>query len=269
MTASILPKMRDPLRQSFESKMLQTQGIIAKWIRSCPPEKQTIGFSGGKDSTVVLHLIMGAATAFLPKGSFEKISVVFGNTGVEYPQTVKFVHDLQKQWNFNLIELKPEKTFWQCIQEQGRYPVGKSIRGENTDRCCAVLKERPMMKAIKEHGFEVLYDGITALESRNRMIRGSIDGTCHYVQKWKINKVHPILYWSESEVWQYTGMMHIPSNPIYSIGAKRCGCMTCTAHKGWKDELSMTNPRMLHKILKDMGQEQLKYVESQNEPKKK
>ena len=114
-----------------------------------------------------------------------------------------------------------------------------------------------MTRAIKEFGFEVLYDGITALESRNRMIRGSIDGTCHFAQRWNVQKVHPILYWGEPEVWQYVGMMRIPSNPIYSMGANRCGCMTCTAHKGWEDELSKTNPKMLRKILKDMGQEQL------------
>ena len=89
------------------------------------------------------------------------------------------------------------------------------------------------------------------------MIRGAIDGTCHFTESWKTNKVHPILYWSEPEVWKYCGMMDIFTNPIYSMGAHRCGCMVCTAHKGWEDELSQTNPKMLHKILKDMGQEQL------------
>jgi phosphoadenosine phosphosulfate reductase len=254
MTASILPSMKAPLRQSFEAKQLQTQGIIAKHIRQYPPEQRAVGFSGGKDSTVVLNLVMGAAVAFLPEGSFEKISVVFENTGVEYPQTVKFIHDLQKQRGFNLIELKPEKNFWQCVKEAGRYPVGKSIRGENTDKCCLELKEKPMVNAIKRYGFKVLYDGITALESRNRMIRGSIDGTCHFNQKWNVEKVHPILYWKEQEVWDYIKRMHLPVNPIYSMGANRCGCMVCTAHKGWQDELSKTNPKMLRKIMKDMGQ---------------
>ena len=259
MTAAILPSMKKHLRQSFDSKLLQTQGIVAKWIRSCPPEKQAIGFSGGKDSTVVLQLVMGAASAFLPEGSFQKISVVFENTGVEYPETVKFVHDLQKQWGFNLVELKPEKTFWQCVKEMGGYPLGKSNRkrGGHRDICCDYLKERPMKKFIKEHKIKVDYDGVTALESHQRMIRASTHGTCAFIEDWGTQKVHPILYWSEPEVWQYIGMMHIPTNPIYLMGARRCGCMVCTAHKGWEDELSQTNPKMLRKILKDMGQEQL------------
>jgi len=257
MAASILPSMKKHLRQSFDAKMLQTQSIIAKWIRSCPPEKQAVGLSGGKDSAAVLYQVMGAASAFLKDGDFKKINIVFENTGVEYPQTVTFVHNLQKQWDFNLIELKPEKTFWECIKEDGHYPRGKSRRGKNVDTCCLVLKEKPITKFIKDNDIQVLYDGITALESRNRMIRGSIDGTCHFAQKWNVNKVHPILYWSEPEVWRYHGTMNIPVNPIYSMGAKRCGCMVCTAHQGWEDELSKTNPKMLRKILKDMGQEQL------------
>jgi phosphoadenosine phosphosulfate reductase len=252
--------MKKHLYQTFEAKQLQTRSIINKHIRECPPEKQAVGFSGGKDSTVVLAHVLSAARNFLPKGDWKKIVVVFGNTGVEYPQTVRFVHDLQKKWEFNLLELKPKKTFWQCIKETGQYPQGKSVRGDNTDTCCDWLKERPMKQAIKDYGFELLYDGITALESRNRMIRGTIDGTCHFAQKWNIQKVHPILYWKESEVWEYIKGANLPVNPVYSLGAKRCGCMTCTAHKGWQDELSKLNPKMLHKILKDMGQSQFEVL---------
>lgn len=253
----ILPKMKEHIYQSFEAKQLQTRAIINKHIREHPPEKQAVGFSGGKDSTLVLAFVLSSAKNFLPKDGWKKIAIVFENTGVEYPQTVKFVHDLQKEWGFNLIELKPEKTFWTLIKEMGHYPLGKSNREDGMDICCDWLKERPMKQAIKEYDFRVLYDGVTAMESHQRMMRGSIDGTCHYAQKWKIEKVHPILYWKESEVWDYIKGARLPVNPVYSLGAKRCGCMTCTAHKGWQDELSLLNPKMLRKILRDMGQVQL------------
>lgn len=266
MTASILPSMRAPLRQSFEAKQLQTLAIIAKHIRQCPPEKQAVGFSGGKDSTVVLKYVLGSAKNFLPENDWKKIAVVFENTGVEYPQTVKFVHDLRDLWEFNLIELKPEKTFWQCVSEMKRYPQGKTHResGFKRDICCDYLKERPMKAFIKSNNIEVIYDGITALESRQRMMRAVSHGTCSFIQDWNVEKVHPILYWKESEVWDFTNVNHIPVNPVYSLGANRCGCMTCTAHKGWKDELSKTNPKMLRKIMRDMGQHQLVAQEAES-----
>lgn len=251
--ASILPKVKEFIEKPFDEKFLQSQGIIVKWLQSCPPEKQAIGYSGGKDSTAVLFLVKNIAEYL--DVDFSKISIVFENTGIEYPETVKFVHMLRDKEGINLIELIPKKNFWQCVDVAG-FPRGKNKRpvtdGGKTDICCWHLKEKPMMDFIKFNGIEVTYMGITALESRQRMIKASTHGTCYHAKKWQTNKVLPILYWSEAEVWDFIKRQNLPVNPIYPKGADRCGCMICTAHKGWKEQLQMLNPKMCAFILKKM-----------------
>ena len=49
-----------------------------------------VSFSGGKDSAVLLDLVKKA----LPKGSFV---VIFGDTGMEFPDTYEAVEETKKQ----------------------------------------------------------------------------------------------------------------------------------------------------------------------------
>ena len=62
-----------------------------------------VAFSGGKDSCVLLDLVKKA----LPKGSFV---VVFGDTGMEFPDTYKVI----------------EKTKQQCAAEEIPFYIAKS-----------------------------------------------------------------------------------------------------------------------------------------------
>lgn len=50
-----------------------------------------VAFSGGKDSTVLWHLIR----THFPDASYH---VIFGNTTVEFPESLKFARHLGKVW---------------------------------------------------------------------------------------------------------------------------------------------------------------------------
>jgi len=264
MVAGILPKVRMWIEQPSEKKLEQSRSAIRRWYdpfmvndQDYDPELNTaVAFSGGKDSTATLALVRE-----YHKGDLSTVNVVFNNTGVEYPETVKFVHELQREWGFNLVELKPKTTFWKLVDEYG-YPVGKEKRpgrdGTTTDNCCYHLKEKPMMDFVKENGIKIIYLGITALESHQRMIKASTHGDCYVAKKWGVRKVLPILYWSEGEVWNYLKENNIPTNPIYQKkGIDRCGCMPCTAHKLWKEQICLHYPSLCSKILREIGQSQL------------
>ena len=92
-----------------------------------------VACSFGKDSMVVLHM----ALKHNPD-----IKVLFFDTGVEFIETIKFKEQVKKDWNLNLVESVPLKTFWQCIKEYG-VPSYRGKGTQRTPKCCHYLKEKP------------------------------------------------------------------------------------------------------------------------------
>jgi 3'-phosphoadenosine 5'-phosphosulfate sulfotransferase (PAPS reductase)/FAD synthetase len=74
-----------------------------------------LAFSGGKDSTVLLDLIR----RFNPL-LFAKLIVIYGNTGVEYPECVKFVRWIAAEWGFIFYEAHPGNTVEPGLKYKGQ-----------------------------------------------------------------------------------------------------------------------------------------------------
>jgi 3'-phosphoadenosine 5'-phosphosulfate sulfotransferase (PAPS reductase)/FAD synthetase len=78
-----------------------------------------IAFSGGKDSTVLWHLIKTHFPEWL-----DRIVIIFGNTGVEYPESLKFARQLGKEWGGdNFHETKPLKTETEGLKYEAQVQV--------------------------------------------------------------------------------------------------------------------------------------------------
>lgn len=254
----ILPNLRKLiLGRTEQEKYIQAVGILNTNLQEFHPAKQVIAWSGGKDSTLLLWMIRNECRNLGIDP--DEITVLFENTGVEYPQTIKFIRKVVREWGIkNLIETKPEKTFWQCVREYG-YPRPKSNRTPERGRpnkrplCCEYLKERPARKILKN--FECVYLGITAVESHQRQMRAITHGTCYFAKADNIKKVLPLLYYTEPQIWAAHTMFGIPHNEIYDFGVDRCGCMPCTAYKKWQENLQKSHPKMYQHIMKGMGQE--------------
>ena len=67
-----------------------------------------VSFSGGKDSTVLLHLV---------RELYPDVEAVFIDTGLEYPEIKEFVSTIP-----NVKTIKPKLSFYQVIQKYG-YPI--------------------------------------------------------------------------------------------------------------------------------------------------
>jgi phosphoadenosine phosphosulfate reductase len=223
----------------FADKLAATKAIIETTVAALP-RKTVVAWSGGKDSTLVLYLVRQLEP---------DVDVVFNNTGVEYPETVRFVHEMTAAWNVNLIETKPKKGFWQCADEYGFPDKSKGGVHGKTPHCCYFLKEKPMEDAMRGHDWTAVFDGVTAVESRIRMFTARNKGTSYFNAHWKKFRVRPILYWTEEEVFEYFKTEGIPNNPRYAMGSRRVGCMACSAYKTWEANMSRENPK-LYRIIK-------------------
>lgn len=112
-TASELAQMR---ALPLEAKIRMTKYRIREWYEYWEGQVY-ISFSGGKDSTVLKHLI---------DSIYSDVPAIFVNTGLEYPEIQKFVKEVKSGkydcFNSNIEILKPEKRFDEVIKEHG-YPV--------------------------------------------------------------------------------------------------------------------------------------------------
>ena len=253
---------------------------ILNLIKSCldKHEKPVVAFSGGKDSLVVLHL----ALQIKPD-----IQVLYNNTLVPIPDTLKFNKRIVAEWNLNFLEVKPLNgwTFWKVVEKFG-FPLGQRYGNEATGKCCYHLKKAPMKKAMKEHGWDLVIDGVTMAESRQRYFTLKDTNGYRYNKGWDCHKLSPIADWTPDDVWDYIQANNLPYNAYYdkeleddlrytkrgirSKGFYRClrvGCWSCTIplkyESNWTTHLRTFYPRQYQLILKK-GLAQLLLDEGKN-----
>lgn len=232
------------MEEGVTKKIAQAKSLIIKALLHA--KKPAVGFSGGKDSTVVLSLVRSIDPS---------VPAVFCNTGVEDVRTIEYVHRVP-----NLVELHPKKgvTFWTIAKTEG-LPVQKGKGKTRENKCCHDLKDRPMKRYVKQEGIDLIFTGLTKAESWQRYMRLTADGPYCRVKSWyNIWKCHPISDWSEEEVWEYIDGEGIDHNAVYrETGVDRVGCLPCTAYKIWKKNLRKQNPKMLRILLRMQKQSQL------------
>ena len=203
-------------------------------------QKPVVACSWGKDSLTVLHLV---------KQITDDFDVLWNNTGVHYPSVYKLKKKLEKEWNLNVIETKFQKSFWEIVDEYGWPGVKSSDRSDKANAaCCYNIKKKPTKDAIKQNEWDLYFDGLTAFESDRRYMNIKEYGLSHYHKSFKLQKVHPIGWWTVDDVWDYIEKHDIPYPDIYDneVGkytkrgysehrqghrfdrAIRNGCWTCT-----------------------------------------
>lgn len=218
--------------------------LIEKALKEQP--ESAVSWSGGKCSTVVLHMALQIKPNIL---------VDFNDTGVEFPETYEFIDYIVDEWGVNLIRLKPKTTFWKCVEKwgfpmlRGKYDKRTSLSKDGRPMCCQLLKEAPLLEA----GIPSTITGLRVAESRMRTFGIAQRGQFYYAKTLKRWNWHPIAFWTEEQVWKYHHEHHIPHNKIYNMGHFRCGCWPCTGYLLWQKYLSISHPAMYKALMKKKG----------------
>jgi len=99
-------KMRQAL--PLDAKILMTKQRIREWVSYWGLDGVYISFSGGKDSTVLLHIA---------RSIYPDIKAMFVDTGLEYPE----IRDFVKTFN-NVDIIRPKMNFKKVVDTYG-YPI--------------------------------------------------------------------------------------------------------------------------------------------------
>lgn len=251
------------MSMSLDDKIKRTKQLITEWYYQFDG-KVYVSFSGGKDSTVLLHIARSLKCG-------KNIVGVFSDTGLEYPEIRDFVSKQE-----NIIQIRPKLTFKQVIEKYG-YPIIskeqsryihdmrnpdvcdriKNIRMNGSinggfkisekwkplidadfkigNRCCEIMKKTPFKLFEKETGLHPIV-GTMANESNKRW-QNYMAGNCNeYSAKHPVSK--PLSFWDEQDVLQYIKMHDLEIASVYgdivekdgkltTTGVHRTGCMFC------------------------------------------
>lgn len=240
----------------LELKISMSKKRIKSWLNKFGVAGVYIAFSGGKDSTVLAHLVNSVLKEdYRYRG---KIPLVFADTGLEFPEIRNFCKSK------NAVFIKPKMNFKTVIDKYGypiiskeqaqyiselqrgtteymtKYRLGKQNNTSGviskkwqwlinsgikvTDKCCDVMKKRPFRDYEKTTN-RVPFVGIMGNESRLRNQSEKLYG-CNIITDKKVVS-RPILFWTEKDIWNYINRNNIEYCNIYDKGYKRTGCMFC------------------------------------------
>ena len=241
----------------MHQKVDHTLGVIDQFI-SRMNGKVYLAFSGGKDSTVLMHLCEMLKPDILCS---------FVSTGCESASIVRFVRKMQKEGhNIQIVmpKMKPREV-WETYGfplvskkvshlidfGRGLLAAGKPFpdyfndikslyrvadrwqylfyTAYNTnDHCCTVLKKEPQKRMAKELGLAPII-GVMASESLMREKDYIRQGQCNAFNEDDPlkSKSLPLSIWTDDDIWQFIRERNIEIADIYYKGAKRTGCVAC------------------------------------------
>lgn len=229
-----------------------------------------IAFSGGKDSTVLHHIVDMA----LPKN---KIPRVYSNTGLDFLALTSFVRQLAvTDERFSVI--RPSQNIRQMLETFG-YPFKSKFHAhicdiysrqgkigcvkkyaepiKNTphscpqklqfmfnaplpfkisDKCCYKMKKEPFAKWEKENNRPI---GLTGMRRAEEGLRGKIN--CLVFQKGGLHRFHPLAPCSDAFVDEFIKRFEIRLCCLYypPYSFKRTGCVGCPFNIKLQEELNI------------------------------
>ncbi|CAN5499600.1 sulfate adenylyltransferase subunit 2 [soil metagenome] len=191
-------------------------------------------WSMGKDSTVLLHLVRKAFLGHCP------IPLVHIDESYEPEELIAWRDSYVKRYDLRLIVGQNKKALAEGMgPEKGRLV------------CCGALKTQALLATIDEYKIQALMVGIRRDEEGSRCkervasprsTSGQWDYKDQPAEIWHYYnlhvpsdvhlRVHPILHWTELDIWQYIQRESIEIVPLYfSRNGQRyrsLGCAPCT-----------------------------------------
>ena len=183
-----------------------------------------VSFSGGKDSTVVSHLVRLALNN-------QSILHIFGDTTLELPKSYEYVERFKEENPFTPFfeERNEENNFFEMCEEIGPPSRVKSW-------CCSIFKTGPMGTTLANFDENIItFLGLRRGESASRSKYKKVSQSPKILKQMVAS---PIIDWCDLDVWLYMLTEELDFNDSYRQGFARVGCWVCPNNGSWSELLS-------------------------------
>jgi phosphoadenosine phosphosulfate reductase len=145
------------------------------------------------------------------------VDVVFLDTGLHFPQTLRVRDEVAATMPVNLLSIQPRSTVG---QQDGEH--GPRLFDRDPDACCALRKVEPLDRALAN--YDAWAAGIRRSETAARANVREVDFDA---SRGKV-KIAPLARWTDDDVEAYIRRYDIPVNELLSQGYGSVGCWPCT-----------------------------------------
>jgi 3'-phosphoadenosine 5'-phosphosulfate sulfotransferase (PAPS reductase)/FAD synthetase len=197
-------------------------------------------YSGGKDSTVLLHLVTRQAPDLL---------TIYNDTTLSDPRLktwmAPFIYSNFPEIDFRQTTAEDPIAMW---QKRGHYPI-MSKRGHTIYKkrdpqlrispvqCCYQLKEKYANTILGTEEIQVVFWGNRAAESARRLMTFLDNGYLFKPKKYAWHQAYPIQHFTDQDVADYL-KRHVPEYPA-GRKAFETGCLPCATNiTFWPNNLS-------------------------------
>ncbi len=192
-------------------------------------------FSGGRDSTVLAHILLQKVPDIL---------IIHNDTTLGSPAMLAWIRTFTTGRNYvettaeDPVEMWQRTGYWPLFPKRGfhtwkqRFP---SLRCSPV-QCCYQLKEKYSNPVLKAKGVRVTFWGNRAGESNRRQLAFADCGFLFKPKKYAWFQAYPLQHWTDDDVESYIDS-NIPDFPKTTALEAGCRCC-CTDIQRWPNNLA-------------------------------
>jgi phosphoadenosine phosphosulfate reductase len=193
----------------LETKIQDAQQLITSELAKSGEVCITSSFQA--ECVVLVHML---------KAQRPEIPVLFLETGYHFPETLAYRDQMTKDWKLNLVNLAAKQS---VAGQEAQFGI---LNQTEPSKCCGLRKVEPLFAGLSSYDI-----WFTALRRDQSPTRANLET----VEPFKLpagktlEKVSPLAFWTNRDVWQYLSRYEIPALSLYDQGYTSIGCQPCTA----------------------------------------
>ena len=202
------------ITESLRTVLNEKEKLLLRLMSELPNQYKAIAFatSMGAEDMVITHVLNKIKSP---------IEIFTLDTGRLHQETYDLIAEVNQSYTTQIKMYYPSSNDVEnYVSQYGINDFYNSL--ESRKECCRVRKIEPLKRAL--NGKDAWISGIRSEQSITRSDTKLIDKDSTY----NLDKISPLLDWTENEVWAYIKLNDIPYNKLHDHFFPSIGCEPCT-----------------------------------------